>query len=243
MNIINFITLGIFCYPIDLPSPGRGRGWAFPSPGRGRGWALLSHVAVTIIGVVAAALVTSRYWRLFLTAGVVAAVFRQGVVGGRRAAVLHEGDFVGQEVVDALAVDNLERRGEARHEALDELGSRILLALGSARGDEADGEVAEAEELYGVAFLQVLLHVVGVAVEDVLHVARGGTGLGGNLVCHVLGGEDAVADGLHTVHGLGVLLVEHHRAFLHFVCFWHRICPSPVWDLVFTGQHALPGRG
>ena len=65
----------------------------------------------------------------------------------------------------------------------------FCLGLHSAGGDEADGEVAEAKELDVVAFLEVLLHVVGVAVEDVLHFAWGGGGLGGNLIGDVIGGQ------------------------------------------------------
>ena len=211
---------------------------------------LLAEVAVVddFVTAFAAVLVTADYGREFLvracasaTSGVVgaAAVVRaSGVVRASRivgavvrgvgrggSAVLYEGDLVGQEVVDALLVDKLEGGVEGGDKTLDELGGCLCLGLHGAGGDEADGEVAEAEELDVVALLEVLLDVVGVAVEDVLDVSRGGTGLGCDLVCHVVGGQQSVAEWLNTVHGLGVILVEHHRVFDYFVRFRHRELP------------------
>ena len=106
--------------------------------------------------------------------GIVRASILDGRVGGDGAVILHQGDLVGQEVVDALAVDELERGSETRHKTLDELGSGLLLGLRRTGGDETDGEVAEAQELDLITLLEVLLDVVGVAVEHVLHVAWSG---------------------------------------------------------------------
>ena len=98
---------------------------------------------VSATGVAAAAGVVSATG-VAAAAGVIAAHDRVGRDGS---VILHEGDFVGQEVVDALAVDNLKRGREAWHEALNELGCGFLLGLCRTSGDETDGEVAEAEEL------------------------------------------------------------------------------------------------
>ena len=127
--------------------------------------------------------------------GIVRASILDGRVGRDAAVVLHQRDLIRQEVVDALAVDELERGSETRHKTLDELGSGLLLGLSRTGGDETDGEVAEAQELDLITLLEVLLDVVGVAVEHVLHVARSGRRLGGNLVSDIVGGECTVVDG------------------------------------------------
>ena len=49
-----------------------------------------------------------------------------------------------------------------------------------------------------------------------------GKGAGVLRTAGLVGGQQAVADGLYTEHGLGVLLVEHHRVFAYFVGFAHK---------------------
>ena len=49
-----------------------------------------------------------------------------------------------------------------------------------------------------------------------------GKGAGVFRTAGLVGGQQAVADGLYIEHGLGVLLVEHHRVFAYFVGFAHK---------------------
>ena len=228
MNIINFIGLSFdkqgFCGEQQFPAMYQQLTKNFISIA-----VQLQTIAVhkKLLADAAAFFLTSRDVRLAIAAAAAlvgaaaASVVRHGGVSGLRTAVLHEGDFFGQEVIDAAAVDKLKRGTERGHEALDETGGGLLLSLHGAGGDETDVEVAHSEELDGIALLQVLLDIVGIAVEHVLHVARRCRRLGGNLCCHIFRGEHTVAYRLNTEHRLGVLLVEHHSSLHDFECFWH----------------------
>ena len=184
--------------------------------------------AAATVGAAASAVLFVKDWRLLVgvvsAAGVSAAgVVAFGGVGGfihHGAAVLNEFDVLRDEVVDALAVDNLERWHEVGHHSLDE-SRRGLLLVGSGSLDELDVELAESEQFDGIALLQVLLDVVRIAVEHVEHVSRGERRLVGNLVGSLRGGERAVVHWFHTEDVVNVVLVELNLVTGHFVCFGH----------------------
>ena len=140
--------------------------------------------AAATVGAAASAVLFVKDWRLLVGVVRAAGVVAFGGVGGfihHGAAVLDELDVLRDEVVDALAVDNLERWHEVGHHSLDE-SRRGLLLVGSGSLDELDVELAESEQFDGIALLQVLLDVVRIAVEHVEHVSRGERRLVGNLV-------------------------------------------------------------
>ena len=127
----------------------------------------------------------------------------------------------------ATAMNKLEDASQtAGAEARNRLEGKTIVEANVTPNEKAVNEIAEdaeAEQLDAVALLQVFLHIVGVAVEHVLHVAGGDRRLCGNLLCGVFSGQHSVAHGSHAVNGLGILLVEEHGAFGYFVSFWHNV--------------------
>ena len=143
------------------------------------------RITIAAATLVCAARCSARSTRTACALGVIARA-RVLVLAGRTAAisitwslalllviVIHEFDVVRNQVIDTASVlQQAIRRTEGRNEALHELGVGILLVLHGTAGDEAEVKLAKAEQLDVVTLLQVLLHVVSIAVEYRLYVCR-----------------------------------------------------------------------
>ena len=183
---------------------------------------------------------TAARWSVVRLGGSAVGLGWSAVSPSQRVVILHQGvvgnqaDLVRHQIVDTLAVQYRIRWTELRNHTVYQSAVGQLNVTYCMSDDEADAQSAKPQQFHVITLSQVLLDIVGIAVQHSQHISRRSSTLSGNLFGHLSGVQQSITHGTNSINFLPFSVAHGNNLGDGLVSFTHTSCPSSVWDLVFT---------